>query len=92
MYEGRRLIHNTNSYWWQDPDRHTVRVPTSKLGSSNPPMKCAECYDYNHGVMLGKCSVCGHLRLSMKSFESFKVVHCSQEDALLSFPEKDVPS
>ena len=43
------MINNTNSYWWQDPDRHTTRPPSKVMFKANAAMKCVACHDYNQG-------------------------------------------
>lgn len=37
-----------------DPDRHCKRPP--RKGN----MKCSKCFDYNKGVAIGRCQVCGN--------------------------------
>lgn len=65
----KRMINNTMSTPFQDPDRHCYRVPFSKYradGKLRPSaaMKCAACKDYNSHVLdLGVCKACGARRI-----------------------------
>lgn len=66
-HAGRRMVNNTNTAPSEDPNCHCYPVPSSKLrhdGSlkSGAAMKCSSCYDYNKGVLEGRCSVCGARR------------------------------